>query len=209
MAALRPLYRRHARLVDQVVTKEVVPMSEPGQRKVFNTVESNFLEAGEQMDLAAATAKAEADESEDEPARPSFWARFVTLAFGRWGAVALVGTGAFVIGGASFRTSPGSDAVTTTLAVETTAAHAASALPLDPIARETAAPLVEFAPSEAAPVEAAPGEPAPAEIATAEAAAIEVVQQEVAPAPKARSTKATRDGHGRGRASKHGRTNRR
>jgi hypothetical protein len=128
-------------------------MSDAPRRRLFTTIESDFLEAGEQMDLAAAAA-VETSDVADEPTPASRWARFVTLAFGRWGVVALVGTGVFVIGGASFRAGPGTSAVTATLAVETATAHAAAVpvasaptLPPDPFASEIAAPVADAVPT--------------------------------------------------------------
>lgn len=161
-------------------------MSDASGRKVFNTVESNFLEAGVQMDLEASAAPTAGDDPDDEPG-PSRWSRFVTLALGRWGAVALVGTGVFVIGGASFRSPAGDPAVTATLAVvETSAAHAArlpTSLPnefepggiavADPLAAapELLDPIAEVASSdERAPGEATTTASPPTEVKPAKAA---------------------------------------
>jgi hypothetical protein len=107
-----------------MATKGVIPMSDvPTRNKPFTTVEADFLEAGEQMDLAAQTATPA--DGEVTYSGPSPRQQVAKLLLGRWGAVCLVATGALVVGGASLRVSRGPASATTTLAVETSAALAA------------------------------------------------------------------------------------
>lgn len=100
------------------------------QPKDFTAVESDFLDAGVEMDRAASAEVAGGQGITEAP--PSPWARLGSAAFGRWGAVLLVGTGVFLLGGASLRANRGAPvaaASLTSLTVATSSGLAAAPPP--------------------------------------------------------------------------------
>jgi hypothetical protein len=124
-------------VVSLVVTKEVSAMSNVPGRKDFTTVETRFLEAGVELDLAAQaqTVDLAKEAAELEPRR-----RNVGGSLDRWGAVVAGAVGLLMLGAAALWDGSGTRVQPPALAVASMTAPASS--PLSPPSSLPVAPAI-------------------------------------------------------------------